>query len=267
MDLLLVEDNPTDRMVIQARLRRAFPSAEILAADDPIGMNEHLKRDGCDIVITDYWLGWSDGLSILQRVRERWPRSRVIMLTGNGGEEVMAGAFKHGLYHYLLKPHGFEELAAVTGAAMESKRREDFNELMTMIVNSIPDGVLSVDAAGRITATNAAALQMYGYAEVEMVGLANDALLPAGRREEIRPMLERAFGGEIVPRFATLQVRSDGTEIPVSMTILPMRQGDGPISNVAFIATAIGKTIRDVGIASARDESHPPRHVTAFSIH
>jgi DNA-binding NarL/FixJ family response regulator len=45
---------------------------------DPIGMNEHLKRDGCDIVITDYWLGWSDGLSILQRVRERWPRSRVI---------------------------------------------------------------------------------------------------------------------------------------------------------------------------------------------
>ena len=150
MYLLLVEDNPTDRMVIQARLRHAFPSAQILAADDPIAMNEHLKRDGCDIVITDYWLGWSDGLSILQRVRDRWPRSRVIMLTGNGGEEVVAGAFKHGLYHYLLKPDGFEELAAVTGAAMESKRREDFNELMAMIVNSIPDGVHGVDAAGRM---------------------------------------------------------------------------------------------------------------------
>ena len=36
-----------------------------MAADDPIAMNEHLKRDGCDVVITDYWLGWSDGLSIL----------------------------------------------------------------------------------------------------------------------------------------------------------------------------------------------------------
>ena len=74
MDLLLVEDNPTHRMLIQARLRRAFPSARILTADDPVRLNEHLKRDRCDIVITDYWLGWSDGLSVLQRVREQWPR-------------------------------------------------------------------------------------------------------------------------------------------------------------------------------------------------
>src|ERR1700722_9933735 len=94
-----------------------------------------------------------------------------------------AGAFKHGLYHYLLKPDGFEELAAVTGAAMESKRREDFNELMAMIVNSIPDGVHSVDAAGRITAINQAALQMYGYTEHGIVGRANEILLPAGRRD------------------------------------------------------------------------------------
>lgn len=267
MYLLLVEDNPTDRMVIQARLRHAFPSAQIMAADDPIAMNEHLRRDGCDVVITDYWLGWSDGLSILQRVRERWPRSRVIMLTGNGGEEVVAGAFKHGLYHYLLKPDGFDELAAVTGAAMESKRREDFNELMAMIVNSIPDAVHSVDAAGRITAINLAARRMYGYADTEIVGLANEILLPVRRRDEIRRMHERALVGEIVPRFATLQVRSDGAEIPVSMTILPMRHGDGPISNVAFIATAIGRAIREAGVASARDESHPPRHASVLSVH
>jgi PAS domain S-box-containing protein len=266
MFLLLVEDNPTDRMVIQARLRHAFPSAQIAAAEDPIAMNEHLKRDGCDIVITDYWLGWSDGLSILQRVRERWPRSRVIMLTGNGGEEVVAGAFKHGLYHYLLKPDGFDELAAVTGAAMESKRREDFNELMAMIVNSIPDGVYCVDAAGTITAINPAARRMYGYAEVEIVGLANELLLPVAQRDEMRRMHERALGGEIVPRFPTLQVRSDGAEIPVSMTILPMRHDDAPISAVVCIATAIGRSIREVSVASAREESHPPRHASALSI-
>ncbi len=265
MHLLLVEDNPTDRMVIQARLRRAFPSAQIVAADDPNGLSEHLKHDRCDIVITDYWLGWSDGLSILQRVRDRWPRSRVIMLTGNGGEEVMADAFKHGLYHYLLKPDGFDELVAVTAAAIESKRREDFNELMALIVNSLPDAVYSVDTSGRITAINVAARRMYGYADLELVGLTNEILMPAGRRDEIRRMHARALGGEIVPRFMTLQVRSDGTEIAVSMTILPMRHGDGPISNVAFIATAIGKQTREASVASTRDESHPPRHALALS--
>lgn len=267
MHLLLVEDNPTDRMVIQTRLRHAFPTAQILAADDPIAMNEHLKRDGCDIVITDYWLGWSDGLSILQRVRERWPRSRVIMLTGNGGEEVVAGAFKHGLYHYLLKPDGFEELAAVTGAAMESKRREDFHELMVMIVDSIPDGVHSVDASGTITAINAAARRMYGYTDIEIVGLTNEILLPARRRDEIHRLHLRAFAGEIVPRFHTTQLRRDGSEIPVVMTILPMRGAGGGICGVVCTASGIGKTIRDAGTSSARDESHPPRHVHDLIIH
>ncbi len=254
MDLLLVEDNPTDRMLMQVRLRRAFPSAQILVADDQVRLNEHLKRDRCDIVITDYWLGWSDGLSVLQRVRERWPRTRVIMLTGNGGEEVVAGAFKHGLYRYLLKPEGFDELVAATGAAMESRRREDFHELMAMIVNSIPDGVHSVDAAGTITAANAAARQLYGYSDIEMVGRTNEILLPARRRDEIRRLHERAFGGEIVPRFPTLQVRSDGAEIAVAMMILPMRDGDGAVSNVACISSPIGKPIRDVIAPSARQD-------------
>jgi PAS domain S-box-containing protein len=157
-------------------------------------------------------------------------------------------------------------LAAVTGAAMESKRREEFNELMAMIVNSIPDAVHSVDTVGRITAINLAARRMYGYADTEIVGLTNEVLLPAGRRDEIRRMYERALGGEIVPRFPTLQIRSDGTEIAVSMTMIPMRHEDGSISNVAFIATAFSK-IREAGTTSARDESHPPRHALVLGVH
>lgn len=247
MDLLLVEDNPTDLMVIQARLRHAFPGAQIRQADDPLQFNAHLERDGCDIVVTDYWLGWSDGLSVLQRVRERWPRSRVIMLTGNGGEEVVAGAFKYGLYHYLVKPEGFDELAAVTEAAMENKRHEDLSELMAMIFNSISDGVHCVDEAGTIAAINAAALEMYGYAETEIVGRTNEMLLPASRRDEMRGLLMRAFSGEIVPRFPLIQLRRDGAEIAVAMTFLPMRDGEGAVSSVACITNRIGKPTGKAG--------------------
>ena len=42
---------------------------------------------------------------------------------------------------------------------------------MAMIVDSLPDAVHSVDASGRITAINAAARRMYGYADPEIVGL------------------------------------------------------------------------------------------------
>jgi PAS domain S-box-containing protein len=256
MDLLLVEDDPTDRMVIQARLRRGFPGARIFSADDPVRLSEHLKHDGCDIVITDYWLGWSDGLSVLQRVRDRWPRTRVIMLTGNGGEEVVAGAFKYGLYRYLLKPDGFDELVSATGAAMESKRREDLHELMAMIVDSISDGIHCVDAAGTITMINAAARRIYGYADKEIVGHTNEILLPAARRDEIRRRLARAFEGEIVPRFSTVQARIDGGEIAVAMTIFPMRDHDGGVSNVACITTPIGSTTSVSNSPGALPECH-----------
>jgi PAS domain S-box-containing protein len=262
MVLLLVEDSPTDRMAIQARLRRGFPGAQILAADDADRFGEHLARPPCDIVITDYWLGWSDGLSVLQRVRERWPRTRVIMLTGNGGEEVVAGAFKCGLFRYLVKPDGYDDLVPVIGAAMRSKRREDSYELMTTIFDTIPEAVHCVDAAGNIAAINTAARRMYGYADRDVVGHTNEILLPATKRDEIRRQLLRAFSGEIVPHFPTVQLHSEGVEIPVAMTIVPLRHSDSPVSTVACIATWNDRTI---GKISNPESEHEP-HALSLSI-
>ena len=256
MVLLLVEDSPTDRIVIQARLRRAFPAAQILSADDSDSFWEHLARPACDVVITDYWLGWTDGLSVLQRVRERWPRTRVIMLTGNGGEEVVAGAFKYGLFSYLVKPDGYDDLVSAISAAMRSKRREDSYDLMTSIFDTIPEAVHCVDAAGNIAAINAAACRMYGYADLDVVGRTNEILLPATKRDEIRKNLLRAFSGEIVPQFSTVQLHSEGVEIPVAMTIVPLRRGDSPVSGVACIATGNGKTIGKIGHPDRPRESH-----------
>src|SRR5438552_14935272 len=98
MDLLIVEDNPVDRLVIETRLRRAFPHARMSMVDDVHQLAESLRRENCDVVVTDYWLGWTDGLSVLQQIQERWPRARVILLTGNGDEEVAAGALTLGLF-------------------------------------------------------------------------------------------------------------------------------------------------------------------------
>ncbi len=239
MDLLIVDDNPTDSMVLQTRLRRAFPKAEIIVADESHRLKDCLKRTDCDVVITDYWLGWSDGLSVLQRVRERWPRVRVIMLTGNGGEEVVAGAFKHGLHQYLLKPDGFEDIVPVVRTAFESKQREAAHELMASIMDSIPDGVHSVDASGVITAMNPSARKIYGYLDAEIVGRSFEILMPRSSATRCaactsRRSVARSFGAS-----ATTGIRSDGSEIAVAMTIIPVRGVDGTTTCVAFIATPI----------------------------
>ncbi len=258
MDLLVVDDSPTDTMVIQARLRRAFPKAEIRVADEPLALKECLKGANYDVVVTDYWLGWSDGLSVLQQVRERWPRVRVIMLTGNGGEEVAAGAFKYGLYHYLLKPDGFEDLVAVTRAAFESKQRETARELMASVIDSIPDGVHAVDASGIITAMNPSARQIYGYPDVEVVGRSFERLFPPALREQARRLHGQALGGKVVHRFPTVQLRSDGTEIAVAMMIVPIRGIDGATVCVGWIATPMPDAALVTSPSNPRAAEHTP---------
>jgi hypothetical protein len=63
-----------------------------------------------------------------------------------------------------------------------------------------------------------------------------------------------------------LQVRSDGAEIAVAMTILPMRDGDGGVSGVACIATPIGRPLRQVA-STVPNEADAPRLAMSLNAH
>jgi len=49
------------------------------------------------VVITDYYLGWSDGITVLLSVKARNPECPVIMFTGRGNEDIAVRAMKAGL--------------------------------------------------------------------------------------------------------------------------------------------------------------------------
>jgi PAS domain S-box-containing protein len=257
MDLLVVEDSPTDQLVMQTRLRRAFPKARIHLAQEQDQLRRFLQLESCDVVITDYWLGWSDGLSVLQRVRDRWPRARVIILTGNGGEEVVAGGLKYGLFYYLQKPEGFNDLAAVTQSALDSKDREDALQLAEMIFNVVPEGLHCVDADGRIAGANESARRLLGYHGNEMVGRNIESIVPPELRAETLELHARAFAGETIPSFLTARIRSDGSRITVAMTIVPSPTAEGMVAHIVCIARQI------VEGNSATNQSRPVSAIRA----
>jgi PAS domain S-box-containing protein len=235
MDLLLVDDSPTDRMVMQAKVQRAFPEVRVLSAGEQFELTDIMRRDNCDVVITDYWLGWGDGLSVLQRVRRRWPRCKVIFFTGNGGEEVVAEAFKYGLFYYLLKPDGFENLVSVIQTALDAKRREDNYELIASVVASIPEGVYSVDADRVVTTWNFGAARMLGYAASEIIGRDSEILVPPSLRPEELRLMIRALSGEIIAGRETTCLRRDGVPINVHLSISPIRVEGRSISGAAVV--------------------------------
>ena len=57
-----------------------------------------------ELVLLDYMMPEMDGLSALQLIKSRFPDTYVVMLTGNGSEEVAVELMKNGASEYILKP-------------------------------------------------------------------------------------------------------------------------------------------------------------------
>ena len=120
LQVLLVDDNPDDRALIMRELSREFPDSQFRHIKDLKELVSALEASHCDLVITDYQLLWTDGISVLNAVKARWPECPVIMFTGSGSEEIAVRAMKAGLDDYVLKgPKHYARLPAAAHLALE----------------------------------------------------------------------------------------------------------------------------------------------------
>jgi PAS domain S-box-containing protein len=234
--MMVVEDNDVDRAVLEAKLRSAFPDAVLRLAGDLHDLMSHLRQPDCDVVVTDYWLGWSDGLSVLQRVHRRWPRCRVIMLTGNGGEDLAVEALKLGLHDYLVKPDGLDGIVPAVAAAIDHKRRQEQLDLLVSILCSIPEPFVSTNLAGSISAWNRAAERLYGFSADEIIGREWARLIPPPSLAQSRRIEDRVLRGESFAHVRAVHLHKDGRQLDVSLSLGPIVTLDGAISGIARVA-------------------------------
>jgi PAS domain S-box-containing protein len=108
------------------------------------------------------------------------------------------------------------------------------------IVESSHDAIISKDLRGFVTSWNPGAERLYGYMASEMIGRSIETLIPPGREDELPSILDRISRGEIIPSSTeSIRIRKDGTVLPVSLTISPIRDGTGQIIGACTIARDI----------------------------
>ncbi|NQV29293.1 MAG: sigma-54-dependent Fis family transcriptional regulator [Candidatus Marinimicrobia bacterium] len=71
---------------------------------------EMLNEAYFDIIISDIKMPELDGVTLLQRVKEKAPDTFVILITSYGSTETAIHAMRHGAIDYILKPIDFDEL-------------------------------------------------------------------------------------------------------------------------------------------------------------
>ena len=116
------------------------------------------------------------------------------------------------------------------------KRVEEERALLASIVESTDDAIITRALDGTITSWNKGAELIYGYRAEEVVGMRLSLLVPSGRVFELDDILRRIKSGERISRLETMRVRKDGTRVPVSLAVCPIRNGAGEIVAAAAIA-------------------------------
>lgn len=110
---------------------------------------------------------------------------------------------------------------------------------LAAIVESSDDAIISKDLNGIVTSWNRAAERIFGYTSAEMVGQSILKIIPGDRRSEEEGILAALRRGERVDHFDTIRIARDGHEIPVSLTISPIRDLDGRVVGASKIARDI----------------------------
>ena len=129
----------------------------------------------------------------------------------------------------------------VTEEAMARAGRD----LLSYVVDSSDDAILTNDDEGTITSWNRGAERLYGYSVDEAIGESIALIEPPNHEGQQLEIVHRAFGGESIDRVETTQIRKDGTPVTVSMTVSPVREASSRIVSAAIIARDITELKRD----------------------
>ena len=127
--ILLIDDNPDDRLLIISELNQELSECHVEQISNSEDFNQALAAGNFGLVITDYQLRWSDGITVLSAIKLRYPSCPVVMFTNSGSQEIAVEAMKSGLDDYVVKsPQHYTRLIVAVRSILqrtqESKRLE-----------------------------------------------------------------------------------------------------------------------------------------------
>lgn len=112
--ILVVDDSPIDRRLAGRLVEKELGLRAAYATDGAEALDA-LARGHPAAVLTDLQMPGIDGLELVRRVREAHPAVPVILMTGNGSEEIAMEALRSGAASYVPK----RSLAADIAGAVE----------------------------------------------------------------------------------------------------------------------------------------------------
>lgn len=115
LQVMVLDDERIVGQTLKPALRKLGCDVETFR--EPRVAFERIEEKEFDVVVTDILMDDIDGIQVLERVLERWPRTRVIMITGYAMMEMARRAMEKGAFDFVAKPFTPDDLRAVVARA------------------------------------------------------------------------------------------------------------------------------------------------------
>ena len=236
--ILFIDDSEVDQEVCRRELEKTGRYELISALSAEAGLVSAFSLNP-GLILLDYSMPGMDGLDFMQRLNERSEVGvPVIMLTGKGREEVAVEALKSGVDDYLVKdvagnnlrqlPNLIDHVLAARTQRIHARRLE---VLQQILLRTVADGIIGLDATGAIICANPAAERMLLSAPDGLLGRnIEDMLWPEGVQSSWAGHPLAALSGGTISRDTDFFHREGGMPFPASYTATHLAEsGDDDI--------------------------------------
>jgi len=245
--VVYVDPDPDRRATSSAYLEQALDSIDVIATGTG-DLSEH--RFDADCIVSRYELPETDGISLLEELREQCCHLPYLLVTDSGSEELASEAIAAGVTDYVPIEDieaASERLAARIDAALErTSRCVDTDRLdgIDAAVENAADAIVITDLDGTITYVNPAFETVTGFSREEAIGR-NPRILKSGVQDDA--YYEEKWGaildGEIWEEEIVNETKS-GEEYVAHQTVAPVTDSDGTITKFVGIQRDVTKQRR-----------------------
>lgn len=167
----------------------------------------------------------------------------------NEGEEIIIERPDNTFRNLLVFPRPIFHNGEISGThntlidITKSKKNAENLTLFSAIVESSSDAIISKNLDGIIISWNTSATRIFGYTEVEAIGQSIHMLIPPGLRDEEDMIITNLRAGRSIDHFETVRLSKDGREIPISLSVSPLKDSKGEVIGASKIARDISEQV------------------------
>ena len=236
LTLVIIEDEEAHFQLMKRAIEKAYPLASLYYFQEAAGCIHKLDEINPNILIVDYLMPGMNGIEFLEYLNREKRNIPVIMITGQGDENIAIQAMKSGAWDYLVKSGDFFALipSVIEKVIREWKLKDSLQcsrRKFREIFSQSPIGIAVYDPNGLLVEANKSCMDIFGVSDpvhVQRLKLLDDPNISSTVKARLDQgetvKYESFFDFDKVNELGMFETTRSG-EVYLEIVITPMEHG------------------------------------------